>query len=401
MKKAQGRQVIMIDKLILQTKTIEHCEIEIFGKNPLRGLQRKYTPTAGDRIFIYPESNIPRFKLKKFCEQHKVSIAKAKDTANVFFMDDNTCNRDHEYFHEDSYPYLMSKDYFLNYIKKATRINDERYVKLIEDLTNSKEDVVYIREYYNFKNTGLNQYTLDFVRKGEEDEDEPSEIANCEDRERLYYIKTAEQRQAFADIDNKDFYHPDALLALLNEGSVVDKEMYDGIMNLFESEDNNDHKIAMEAMANCDYEKSAVYLLMVFYHHQNEIYNCDTRNHVNFKSFLKFFKLQHGRGISIDDMIDRLKDKRLLNSSNLAILMKEAKKVIKNTIEGNTGYFVFTDIAPVEEIQKEVAETDAEEAAAAQPQVTIPATLDSSPGAFQQASSPQIGVDSAQIVLDL
>ena len=76
-----------------------------------------------------------------------------------------------------------------------------------------------------------------------------------------------------------------------------------------------------------------------------------------------FFKLQHGRSISIDNMIDRLKDKRLLNSSNLAILMKEAKKVIKDTIEGDTEYFVFTDIAPVEEIQKEVAETDAEEAA--------------------------------------
>ena len=43
--------------------------------------------------------------------------------------------------------------------------------------------------------------------------------------------------------------------------------------------------------------------------------------------------------------------------------MKEARKVIKDTIEGDTGYFVFTDIAPIEEIQKEVEETDAEEAA--------------------------------------
>ena len=367
MKKPQGRKVIMIDKLNKPENTIDYLEVEIFNKNPLgRGLPRKYKPTAGDRIFIYPDSNIPRFKLKKFCDAHKVSIVKAKENANVFFMDDHTANKDNAFFGEDSYPYLVYKDYFLDYLKRATKVNDKRYTKLITDITNSTESVVYVEDYYAFREQGLNKYKLDFVRASDiyDDEDEP-EVANCEERDTIYFIKTAEQRKAFADIENKNFYHPDALLALLNEGSVVDKEMYDGIMNLFESSDSNDHKVAMEAMANCDYEKSAVYLLMIFYHHQNAIYNSDTKTHVNFKSYLNFFKLSHGRGITIDDIVDKLKDKRLLNSSNLATVMKEARKVIKDTIEGDTGYFVFTDIAPVEEIKKEVAETDAEEAAQA------------------------------------
>jgi len=368
MKKPQGRKVIMIDTLHKPENTITYYEVEIFNKNPLgKGLQRKYKPTAGDRIFIYPDSNIPRFKLKKFCDAHKVSIAKAKENANVFFMDDDTANRDKAYFEEDNYPYLVYKDYFLDYLKRATKVNDKRYTKLITDITNSIESVVYVEDYYAFREQGLNKYKLDFVRASEvDDDDDKPEVPNCEERDRIYFIKTDEQKKAFADIDNKDFYHPDALLALLNEGSVVDKEMYDGIMNLFNSSDRKDHQVAMEAMANCDYEKSAVYLLMVFYHHQNEIYNSDTKTHVNFKSYLNFFKLQHGRGITIDDIVDKLKDKRLLNSSNLATVMKEARKVIKDTIEGDTEYFVFTDIAPVEEIQQEVAETDAEEALAAQ-----------------------------------
>ena len=355
----------MIDTLHKPENTITYLEVEIFNKSPLgKGLQRKYKPTAGDRIFIYPDSNIPRFKLKKFCDAHKVSIAKAKETANVFFMDHETANKSHEYYKEDNYPYLMYKDYFLDYLKKATKVNDKRYTQLITDITNSTESVVYVEDYYTFREQGLNKYKLDFVRADRvDDNDDEPEVANCETRDRIYFIETDEQRKAFADIENKNFYHPDALLALLNEGSVVDKEMYDGIMNLFESSDPNDHKVAMEAVANCDYEKSAVYLLMVFYHHQNEIYNSDTKNHVNFKSYLKFFKLQSGQGISIDEIVDRLKEKRLLNSSNLAIVMKQAKKVMKESLESDTEYFMFTDVAPIESIQQEAAETDAEEAA--------------------------------------
>lgn len=366
----------MIDRLDKPENTIEHFEIEIFEKNPLKGLPRKYTPTAGDRIFIYPDSNIPRFKLKNFCDKHKVSVAKAKESATVFFMDPETANKDGKYYDSDNYPHLVYKAYFTDYVKKASRVGDKRYIKLLQDLQTSQEDVVYVKASYTFEQEGLNKYKLDIVRERETDDTDDNGnnvtlVANCKDRDKIYFIETEDQRKAFAELENRDVYHSDAMLALLNEGSVVDKEMYDGIMNLFESKDTNDHRVAMEAMANCDYEKSAVYLLMVFYHHQSEIYNNDTKTHVNFKSYLKFFKLEHGRGITIDDMVNKLKDKRLLNSSNLAIVMKEAKKVIKSTIEGDTDYFVFTEIVPVEEIQKEVAETDAEDAAAQQVQQPV------------------------------
>jgi len=394
MKKPQGRSIIMIDELIKPENKIEYYHVEVFDKNPLKGLKRKYTPTEGDRIFIYPDSNIPRFKLKKFCDKYKVSIAKVKETANVFFMDDELANNNDTYYESDYYPHIMYKDYFLDYIKRSSKVGDIRYIKLIEDLTNSQENVIYLRDYYTFQQQGLNKHKLDVIREEEEDDDD-NIIHNCLKRDKIYFIKTEEQRQAFAEIDNKDYYHPDAMLALLNEGSVIDKEMYDGIMNLFESNDGVDHNVAMEAMANCDYQKSAVYLLMIFYHKQNKIYDSSIKNHVNFKSYLNFFKLAAARRIDIDDVVNKLKDKKLLNSSNLATVMKEARKVIKNNIESQTDYFIFTDIAPVEEIQKEVAETDAEDALAAQPQVTIAPTLDSCPGAFKQSSEvsqPQIDV---------
>jgi hypothetical protein len=74
---------------------------------------------------------------------------------------------------------------------------------------------------------------------------------------------------------------------------------------------------------------------------------------------------------------------------------------MKASLESDTEYFEFTDVAPVESIQLEVEETDAEEAAAIQSQVTIAPTLDSSPGAFQQPSFVEIGLGNTEPLLDL
>lgn len=368
MNRPTGRTVVSIMNFDSATQQIEHQHIEVYDKSPLRGLTRKYVPKAGDRIFIYPDSNIPRFKLKRFCETHKVSIAKAKETANVFFMDPKSANTDSNFYDVDSYGYLMHKSYFTDYIRKSTGVGDKRYIKLLADLVASTESVVYLHSYQDLRDRGLNKYKLDIVDENDLDEDDEGNVdlslVNCEKSDKVYFVRTEEQKKNFDFLEGKDFYHPDAMLALLNEGSVLDKEMYEGIMNLFESKDPNDHKVAMEAMSNCDYEKSAVYLLMTFYHHQRKIYASDTRYHVNFKSYLNFFKLTASNSIYIDDIVDKLKDKKLLDSLNLAIVMKEARKIIKSNIEGTTNYFVHTNIEPTEEIQREVEETDAEIAAA-------------------------------------
>jgi hypothetical protein len=368
MNKPVGRTIICINNYDTTTQLIDYTYVEMYDKSPLGGLTRKYVPKAGDRIFIYPDSNIPRFKLKRFCDTYKVSIAKAKDTANVFFIDPKSANEKQQFYTSDSYCYLMYKSYFTDYIKKSTRVGDKRYIKLLEDLASSTEDIIYLQSYSDLCSKGINKYKLDIVEARDLEDDDgviDKSLVTCERiHNNLYFIEDDEQRKSFAMLEGKDFYHPDAMLALLNEGSVLDKEMYKGIMNLFESKDNNDHKVAMEAMANCDYQKSAVYLLMTFYHNQRHIWNSDTRNHVNFKSFLKYFDLKAADSIVIDDIIDKLKDKRLLDSNNLAVVMKEAKKVIKSSIEEDTNYFVFTDLAPIKEIQKEVEETDAEIAAA-------------------------------------
>lgn len=378
--KPKSREILCIEDLDKDTNVIEYSIREFFLEEPLsKALKLKYTPVAGQRIFIYPDSNIPRFKLKAFCEKYKVSVAKAKETANVFFMHPESANKDKEYFDYEYRPVFMYKDYFLDYLKKATRVGDMRYIKLINDLANHPDSAVIINDRWTFEQHGVGKYKLNIVEPGDTDDNDNLLVPNCEEvnNNKIYYMN-AEQSKNFSLIEGKDVYHSDALLTLLNDnGTVLDEEMYNGLNNLFDSNDVNDHKVAMEAMANCDYQKSAVYLLMIFYHNHLDIFNCDTKNHVNFKSFLKFFDLKPARSIDIDDIIDRLKAKKLLTSANLKIVMEKARELMLEKMTGVTTNFVPTGIAPTETIQKEVEETDALQAPAAsipdnmpEPQIT-------------------------------
>lgn len=359
--KPQGRTMLRIKDLYIDTGKIEYYEDEVFKDNPLEGLKKKYTPIAKQRLFIYPDSNIPRFKLKAFCDKHKISIAKAKETADVFFMHPDTANDGAIYYDYEFSTTFMHRQYFLDYLKKATKVGDVRYVKLISDLANHPDSAIILQDTYTFQNHGIGKYKLDIVEPGDTDDNNNELVPNCEDngRRTKIYTMSAEQKANFALLEGKDIYHSDALLALLNDGgTVIDEEMYQGVNNLFNSNDTHDHRVAMEAMANCDYQKSAVYLLMLFYYNHKLIYNCDSKTHVNFKSFLKFFNLNATRGIDIDDIIERLKDKKLLTRSNLNIVMAKAKELLDESATNVSTYFVPTGIAPIEEIIKEVEETD-------------------------------------------
>jgi hypothetical protein len=55
----------------------------------LKGL---YVPTAKDKLFIFPNCNIPRFKVKSFCESTDTAVVKFKEKANIWFTNKENIN---------------------------------------------------------------------------------------------------------------------------------------------------------------------------------------------------------------------------------------------------------------------------------------------------------------------
>ena len=76
-------QCIYIEKIPIKdnnySNVLEYKSVEVFNESPsLKILKGLYVPVAKDRLYIFPDCNIPRFKVKGFCEANNLSVAKFK-----------------------------------------------------------------------------------------------------------------------------------------------------------------------------------------------------------------------------------------------------------------------------------------------------------------------------------
>lgn len=325
--------------------TFEYETITIFDQEkPELNFIKTYTPTPKDKIYIFPDSDVPRFKIKGFCDKYNVSMSKYKESANILVGSPEALAAD--LWDWENYDHFMYKSYFLNILKLATRVGDVRYVKLIQDITDNPEATIIVsnNSRYRLSNNGLNGYTFQFI---EADEDDLSVIPTVLERQKYYFQNTDEQRKLLAYLESTTIYHRDALLNILNEDLVIDQEMYEGLRNMFESSDSADHKVAMEGMANSDYLKSALYLLFLFKDYRIKIYNSGTKHHVNFKSLCKFFNHSAGDSLDLDDIMDKLIEKNVLDASTLKTLLDLATKEIQASHDMK--HFVIKVVEPTEE----------------------------------------------------
>jgi len=115
---------------------------------------------------------------------------------------------------------------------------------------------------------------------------------------------------------------------------------------MFESDDKENVSLAMETMANCNHEKSALNLLLLIKEHRMKMGDSRASSHVNFKSLLKYFNLSRWdllRGyFDYDKLIGILKRKDLLTPEYIAIL---TPIVLQQLIEDcGTNYFKIKEI---------------------------------------------------------
>jgi len=90
----------------------------------------QYAPTKGDVIYIHPDSVIPRFKMKQFCETHEVKVTRDVKKANIIF----SCKKAFESFTISTHsPHLFKKSSFYNFV---STYNLHFYNEFVEELYN-------------------------------------------------------------------------------------------------------------------------------------------------------------------------------------------------------------------------------------------------------------------------
>jgi hypothetical protein len=279
-----------------------------------------YNPKAGDAIYFLPGCKIPRIKIKKYYDKFNVKGTNNINKANVVIYGSKTIE---EYFLKKSF-YKLQKQEFISFIIWANTkglISNEKLSKISKDIEDTFSDYILTNWIGSKILSGINNFN-DYKYKPKNNSIEYvfHEYVRCEHWELAEKLLN----------ENNNYYYQDSILKELNE-SVIDLEMYNTLCNMFESNDSQNHIVAMETMANCDYEKSAVYILLLIYNNATSIRNSNTKYHINFQSLLDFFEIQKlYLRLSLDRIVEILKNKNLLTQSNVDILLPLATNEIES-----------------------------------------------------------------------
>jgi hypothetical protein len=152
---------------------------------------------------------------------------------------------------------------FENHIKKTPYSHDAYLMKFRKTIETEGVNEVFFF-YYNNDAFNINGFELD--------------TNNCN----IKFCSQEDYNMLRDLFVNKNVYMQDDLLKILNQDVVIDTEMYKQLNSMLENGETSNVKIAMEIMANSDYEKSAPYLLLLFMNHGYRIWDSGFRNHVNF-----------------------------------------------------------------------------------------------------------------------
>lgn len=279
------------------------------NKNSIDYIKGTYTPTAGDKLFFTKDCTVPRFKVKNLCEKHNLSVTRDRSKATAVFISDKFVE---EYISRD-WLYICSAEKLKEHIKKTPFSHNMQVINLIKFITDNNVEKICF-PYYISDTFDINGFELDM---------DSNHIRYC----------TQENFDTIRDLFTGNItYIQDDILKILNQDVVIDKEMYKQIDAMLESGDNSNIKIAMEIMANSNYEHSAPYILLLFMNHGYKIWDSGFRNHVNFKSLVEFFDLNGRRGytnIDLDEIINILKTKKFLTKETINIFMPLAYDEIK------------------------------------------------------------------------
>jgi len=302
--------------------------------------------TAGDfeikkdeKIFFFEGSTVPRFKVRQLCQKEGMAIVRSPDKATVVVVGDET----HIALVRDLHCYNVGdKDEMLQILvmaKKSTQL-----IMLAEELTKAE-----IADEVIFNNWSPRQACEEFIKSHY-----TLSFTNTSDQ---FWVADEGNLDAFEKVmeDGIRLVTQSSLLRFVNTRTVMTKDMYGELDKMFSSSDKANHVLAMELMANCDYEKSALPLLRLLSDNANKISKYKEKSHVNFLSLCKFFDMSEPTSYSLDKIIQVLTSKQLLSSEVKKDVMAMALE--KLDLDTNSKYFRAV-IVPSDDLEIEIEEAD-------------------------------------------
>ena len=252
-----------------------------------------FNPDENQKIYIPSYIDIPKTKFKEHIKSKSVRVTTKLDEADIVILDE-----DFNYFINQecyrAFTYMYKTETFL-----------EKIAFYLPDIVNIFDDYKHL---YFFVNNRMHEYFSNFIS---------SEFAEYNPINIFGDVQTIETLLSKTIISSKSIME-----SIQKDETVIDLEYYKQLDNMLKSSDADNHVLAMEIMANSNYIKSCVYLLILIMGNYSAIYNSKTKRHVNFKSLLNYLDLHPSSlHLDVDKIIYFMAERGLLTIETLDTLI--------------------------------------------------------------------------------
>jgi len=298
------------------------------------------TVNIQDKSFYrYPKLTLPRNKMQILSDKYNTKIVRNPDKADYKIISEKLLetflNRTWQCGHDCDVLIGLYK-MFQNSILVENSAKEK-----INDFMKNNSDCALILEsdfYYNssFSNNSNISTLLNASEKYMND------LRNADTRY-AHYVKK-ENMDHYLDIIKSDNLLIDSDLSkICTEDSVtLDDESYRRLEEMLKSSDKENQKMALETMANCNYETSKSYIALLLYFYSDDIKYCGIWNSVNVKALKKeftnyIFQPDFYRTWAYDTLVKKLTEDDALTEFTVSEITKNVfDKVLKTTFGVNS-----------------------------------------------------------------
>jgi hypothetical protein len=277
---------------------------DLFDKSKLEKSFKDFNPKNDAKIFITKGVNLPRVKLREYVKNKNIGLTTKLENADIVITSPSAIL--------DTY----TENKYFNFVN----------VEQIVQFKHLFFDPSFLDDYpYSF--VSIHWHALQALNNlvDENIETKSKHIYNITDLDSLEEFK------------NKTLCYPDSLVSSVQEdGVIIDHDYYKQLDNMINSTDDDNLVLAMELMSNSYYDKSAAYLLILFYQYQRKFEYSSKKNHVNFKGLLDYFGMStRSIHMPFNQIINELIAKKVLTKENMDIITELVIKPNSSTVIGN------------------------------------------------------------------
>lgn len=264
----------------------------------------------GDTIYFAPKVSVPRVKVKNLTMDYAAKITRDISKADIVVIPENFEN----ILFENQYKYSLDEKKLIAFLNVDKRIDTHSLTKL-NDVLDNYSNIEFISDWSEYRQ-------LSNLTSGTSYEFEYNNRSNV-----YLYLPNDDFKHIYEDLKTKTLYKESLILKTINgdDALTIDNKIFEQLGSMLKSSDDENHVIAMEMMANCNYVDSLFYLELLFKEFSYVMKESYAKNHVNFKSLCKFLGKENSRYMStnFDDIIDSLIKHDKLSEEYLNILVNK------------------------------------------------------------------------------